>query len=295
MSAGSRPAAAAALPPQLRLHRGPSHPSCRLRVSTVCRRWQSVALSPPLLARVAIHVEDRSGAGWLTRLRGATSWLVCQAAGSVQQLSLDVDNTSCSLDKEAEAEATALVAATLAALGASGTLSELDLLMGFNMPLPLGSWAAALRSLRRLAVCGRETRFLVTGDWRGLTALQSVKLENSYVGFTDCARLPPNLTSLYLSSLNGEEPMAQQVGRQRAIAGPGTGWWRGAGAPCSRGWLCCVLAASAWKQEPQGILHSSLLNLLAQTAWLALANLRMLHAPGLSTLAILPLSRRWQA
>lgn len=210
----------------------------------MCRRWQSVAFSPPLLTRVAIHVEDRSGAGWLNQMRGATSWLVCRAAGSVQQLSLDVDNTSCSLDKEDEADATALVAATLAALGGTSSLHELDVLMGFNMPLPLGSWLVALRSLRRLAVCGRETRFLVTGDWRGLTALQLLKLENSYVGFTDGARLPPNLTSLYLCTTSGEEPMAQQVGRQRMLAGPGTGWWRVAGAACSREWVCCVLAAS---------------------------------------------------
>ena len=147
----------------------------------------------------------------------------------MQQLSLDVDNSGSSPDAE-EAEATALVAGTLAALGASGTLRELQLLMGYNMPLPLGSWLAALSSLRRLSITGRETKFTVTGDLRGLTALQSLELDNSHVSFANGARLPPALTSLYLSAVNGDDPLPQQVGRQRLVAGRASA---GAGGKCT--------------------------------------------------------------
>ncbi len=59
----------------------------RLRLSSVCQRWQAVILSAPLLAQVAIRAVKGSG---IDLLRGASSWLVRRAAGSMQQLSLDV-------------------------------------------------------------------------------------------------------------------------------------------------------------------------------------------------------------
>lgn len=64
---------------------------CRLAVTSVCRRWHGVTLSPPLLAKVDIWA---GGDSWLQILRGATSWLVRGAAGTVQQLLVKIASTS---------------------------------------------------------------------------------------------------------------------------------------------------------------------------------------------------------
>ncbi len=208
-----RPAAPALCPPLL----------LRLRLSTVCRRWQAVVLSPPLLAQVAIEAGTGND---IDMLRVATSWLMRRAAGSVQQLSVDLQHAEFDPDCEEREEAVVLITATLAALGARGTLRQVSMQLGSFTMLPLGAWAAALSGLQQLSIAGKEGRISVSGDLRGLTALQSLELEDEDVQLAASTQLPPSLTHFKLSSssyVGDSSGLAPQVRRLTLIAGLRTG------------------------------------------------------------------------
>ncbi|PRW44466.1 F-box LRR-repeat 7-like [Chlorella sorokiniana] len=165
----------------------------RLRLSSVCRQWHAVSLSPALLAEVVIEPSNCRDS-YLARLRGPASWLVCRAAGSVQQLTINLNTMAAPCLNEAPkqeegAEATALVVRKLAAVGACGTLREIELSMGLGTVLPLDGWAAALCSLQRLAIVGHQGLVTFSSDLNGLTALQVLKLWNR---FFDCHCGPAN-------------------------------------------------------------------------------------------------------
>ncbi len=158
-------------------------------------------LSAPLLAQVTVALtSDRR----LTQLRNATSWLVRRAAGRVQQLTIDMDDE---LDKERldAAEVAALIAGTLTAVGASGMLREVTVVLGLYKRLHLGAWAAAMSGLQQLSITGVEGHISVSGDLRGLTALQLLKLQNYHVEFAAGTRLPPALTHLSLQAVDCED------------------------------------------------------------------------------------------
>lgn len=167
-------------------------------------------LSPHLLANVTL----RAGAPgrparspWLHTLRNGTAWLARRAAGSVQQLTLEVHVGSGSTRHE-HAEAAALIAGTMAALGAAGSLRTLTV-NSPDLPVHLGGWAAAMGSVQRLSVDCYSSYITLSGDLRGLTALQWLRLEGAGTGLTPDAKLPPNLTYLHLGP--NEDPNGNAV------------------------------------------------------------------------------------
>lgn len=162
--------------------------------------------------------------------RTACSWLARRAAGSVQDLTLEIDTEDCwvrdsDFDEEEEwgAEAAApsvaaarfegaaaLIEGTQATAGSS--LRRLALVLGSDISLHLGAWTAGLTSLQSLSVSGDHCKNSVSGNLRGLTALQTLSLCNGLVEFAPNARLPPSITALDLESRNDMEPLPQQVG-----------------------------------------------------------------------------------
>ncbi len=167
-------------------------------------------LSPPLLAEVTIAGRSDN---WLSTLRSATSWLVRRAAGRVQQLAINLSCGGSAAEEADAAEAAVLIAGALAAADCSGTLHKVTVWLDQGNHLPLGGWSAGMSGLQRLGIKGIEGRISVSGDLRGLTALQSLTLHNGYVDFTAGARLPPSLTFLSLGQYANGSPLPQQVGR----------------------------------------------------------------------------------
>lgn len=208
--------AAAALPPTT----CPCPPLYRrLACSTVCKRWHTATLSPPLLDQVAIKAGSAydDDPGWLATLCSSTAWLLRRAACSVRQLSLEVHTASDTTNIE-HAVAAALVQGTLATVAEAGELRELSVVSP-NLPVILGSWAASLCHLQRLSIDCFSCPATIDADLSGLTALQSLRLDGCCSHLTPAARLPTTLTSLYLgTNLDdvGEpvnEELPDQVGR----------------------------------------------------------------------------------
>lgn len=177
----------------------------------MCRAWQAILLSPPLLANVTIsaHFDE-----WLEVLEGGTSWLARRAADSVRQLTINIGYID-ELEQPEAVKAAALITGALAAVGSGGMLREVTVWLGDEMPLPLGGWAAALHSLQQLAIHSNEGCISVSGDLRGMSALQSLDLLSSAWEFAAAAQLPPTLTSLSLGASPLEPPgnaLPPQVG-----------------------------------------------------------------------------------
>lgn len=146
---------------------------------------------------------------WLEQFERFTSWLVRWAAGSVRQLSIDISSADVVADEAAQPAG--LITGALAVAGVSGTLRDVTVRLGYDMPLPLGGWAAALHGLQRLSIHSNEGCINVSGNLRGLTALQSLEQLGS-LKFMPTAQLPLTLTSLSLGCLIEDAPLPRQVG-----------------------------------------------------------------------------------
>lgn len=165
----------------------------RLWVSSVCRRWHAIVLSPPLLATLNITV---SGEGWLDTLRSGTAWLQRRVVGSVRQLTIHV-NASRGPDSDSATEAAALIADSIAAVIAGSTVRELTIWAAY-MPLPLDYLAAALPSLHSLCIETFPAGATISSGLQGLSVLHSMRLSNC--GIAADAPLPQSLTNLCLEA-----------------------------------------------------------------------------------------------
>ncbi len=107
-----------------------------------------------------------------------------------------------------------LITATLVAVGAQGTLHEVTLRLPDVLSLALGGWVTAMSGLQRLSADGGHSFINISGDWCGLTALQSLQMDSRCIEWAAGARLPLSLTHLSLCALNDEdaEGLATQVG-----------------------------------------------------------------------------------
>lgn len=166
----------------------------------VSRRWRRLCSSPQLLRSVSMRL-GRS----MEQLRAACAWLHAHAA-AIDRLELQLEMTGVDYTEHSEAEAA--LAAACASCGTAGQLRELRLSLD-DMPLCLGSWAAALTSVQRLGVTtmdtgGADCPLTVSSTLECAKALQELWLFGNPLVFPEL-RLPASqLTKLELAGL--EDP-----------------------------------------------------------------------------------------
>ena len=166
----------------------------------MCRRWRQLVQSEPLLQTVTLSFDSFDSPQHLPRLRSFCEWMLLRASQHVQQLSLSLGPAR---QEDAE-ESASLLAAAVAACGASGALAGLQLSITPAVPsFSCSSWVAALRSLRRLAI-NTEAAMTVPGSLLPLSALQELRLLGNNLQLPPAARLPASLTLLGLGFLSGD-------------------------------------------------------------------------------------------
>ncbi|KAL4458865.1 hypothetical protein ABPG75_013730 [Micractinium tetrahymenae] len=176
-------------------------------VPLVSRRWHADVHSPQLLRRLSVTVTGEPE--FMRRLRLAGEWLALRAARHVRALRLRTDWPEDLIREGREPETAAIIAAALAACGAVGGLTEVELQLD-GLPLELSTWLAPLaRSLRRLVV-DSESTLEVACSLSFLTALRELELGPLSVELAAEARLPPGLTKLRLGTLQGVADMPAQ-------------------------------------------------------------------------------------
>ena len=160
--------------------------------------------SQALLQNVALRF---SGSLQLPRLRSFCEWMLKRASQHVQHLNL----TAATDHKKAAEESGVLLAAALAACGASGSLRELQLELNMKQqPFFCTSWLAALHSLRHLTI-SITGEVAVTASLAPLSALEELTLEGSSLQLSPTARLPASLTRLRLVGAMDSETLPSQV------------------------------------------------------------------------------------
>ena len=170
----------------------------------MCRHWRQLVQSEALLQTVELSFGGRS---LLPRLRSFREWVLACASQHLQRLNLNIVMKS----NEAAEESAALLAAALAACGASGSLRELQLEMNkSHPPLFYASWLAALRSLRRLSIVIAGD-LSVTASLVPLAALEVLGLDGSILTLPPSARLPASLTQLRLAGVMRSGSLPSQV------------------------------------------------------------------------------------
>lgn len=196
--------------------------ACRHRtLALCCRRWRSLACSPELLRSVSASLPDMPA--FLQQVHSLCSWLVQRAAPHMTRLQLRLHAFNAAPewgDGDGELwrlEFTTTLAATLAACGTHGRLTELSLELGMHCSFFLGSWMAPLAGLRRLTVTLGDGIIVATGSLRCLPALRHLSLQafpyafRSSVVWEAGSALPPSLTSLCLGGEDKVRVLPPQV------------------------------------------------------------------------------------
>ena len=210
-------------------------PICRHTAAPrVCRRWRQLVQSEPLLQVVSLSFDSFDSPQHLPRLRSFCEWMQLQASQHVQKLSLSLGP---SREEDAE-ESAPLLAAAVAACGASGALAGLQLSITPAAPsFSCSSWVAALRSLRRLAI-STDAAMTMPGSLLSLSALQELRLLGNDLQLPPAARLPDSLTLLSLGFLSGDSLPSQ------ACCPPARCCWLRGSCGSLNG--CCAVAAPIW-------------------------------------------------
>ena len=196
----------------------PSHPPCPIApcrhraLPLVCRRFEDLVHSPPLLASVELDVGQDSDDRVLPRWRSFFQWLTLRAAGHVQHLELDAEPAGNAPAEDSD-EILCMIAAGVTACCTGGGLADLQLYYT-GIHVRLGGSVAALRGLTRLSVAVQEEAQLdLAASLHTLRRLQHLELCGSPMQpWHPEVRLPASLTKLQLAGLHGEDqPLPQQV------------------------------------------------------------------------------------
>ncbi|KAL4440532.1 hypothetical protein ABPG75_003533 [Micractinium tetrahymenae] len=179
--------------------------------AAVCRRWRQLCNSAPQLLRGigASFADNPRGVG---RLCPFCTWLLRHAPGRVERLSLEVLLAEDGLEGgTTKQEALWTTTAALAACGAAGALTGLQLLGWIGQP---SVWAGGMCCLRwlRIHAWDREDVQLWSPPPGTLPCLQRLELAGD-VCFEPSVHLPAGLTKLHLDCREQgmQEPLPVQL------------------------------------------------------------------------------------